>query len=389
MEDAKRSAETRLGDDLDSARVVRSGKERYGGLYGFFQQERFVIELEVQGNGEVSKPAEASTPAEDATAAPTLESLLTETTDTVRVAGGEQDFARELELVLADAASGVSPASAVTERPRREMAKHTRSDTEPTTTLATRPTSTAPNRYLETAPQRPIEWRQTSLPQTLDEEAGIDEGDTYGALVDGLIGAGLRETYVPLPDGTDFGLLLARRLAELPTARRPMTASGEVVVIVGPVREAEHLALGIAALSSSSGSVSVASHRRLPASVGYPRAHTPQEAGALVFEQRLADSLSVVIVDIECRAEFIAHTVAGLHPGTIWAVVPAAWTSREVDELATGCGRIDALALYGLLTADRPAGLIGESWPIAFVDGWQASPLSLASRLLEAIAVSR
>jgi hypothetical protein len=95
----------------------------------------------------------------------------------------------------------------------------------------------------------------------------------------------------------------------------------------------------------------------------------------------------VVIVDATCRDEFVAQTVKGLHPATIWGVVPASWGRTEVEELATRTGRLDAIALCDLLAAERPASLIGEAWPIAYVDGWQASPLTLAARLLEAIGV--
>jgi hypothetical protein len=142
------------------------------------------------------------------------------------------------------------------------------------------------------------------------------------------------------------------------------------------------------ALSPEASAVVVATHRRVPASLRHPRAQTPEEAGALVFEQRLEGCASVVIVDASCRDEFVAQTVIGLHPATIWGVIPANSGRTEVEELATRTGRLDALALCDLLSAERPASLIGEKWPIAYVDGWRASPLTLATRLLEAIGVS-
>jgi hypothetical protein len=48
-------------------------------------------------------------------------------------------------------------------------------------------------------------------------------------------------------------------------------------------------------------------------------------------------------------------------------------------------GHLDALAIYGFVSTQRPAGLIGRAWPVAYVDGWEASPLSIAARLVEAI----
>jgi hypothetical protein len=48
-------------------------------------------------------------------------------------------------------------------------------------------------------------------------------------------------------------------------------------------------------------------------------------------------------------------------------------------------GRFAAIAIYGFLSTDRPAGLIGRGWPVAYLDGWEASPLSIAARLVEAV----
>jgi hypothetical protein len=367
MEEARRRAQDRLGADIESARVIRSGKERYGGVAGFFQQERFVIELELADTGEHETPMQA---------APTLESLLDATTDTVSLAAFDNEFERELELVIAGATAGDVTTATSPAAPSLPPRADRRGDA----SLVARPASskvstTAPNRYLDTAPPRPPEGPTPSwTPPT-------------GELVGRLAAAGLREEYLPQADDTNAGLQLARRLAELRHAPAPSLRRGEIIVIIGTVRETTDIASGVVAASPSTGTVIVASHRRLPASLSHPRAHTPQEAGALVFEQRLEGHLSVVIVDGECREEFITQTIAGLHPSTIWAVVPASSGPPEVAELATRCGRLDAIALYGLLTAERPAALIGEKWPIAFVDGWQASPLTLAARLLEAIGV--
>jgi hypothetical protein len=67
--------------------------------------------------------------------------------------------------------------------------------------------------------------------------------------------------------------------------------------------------------------------------------------------------------------------------------VPASWDEKRTRSLETLVGRFDALALHGLLSSDRPAGLIGRGWPIAYIDGWEANPLSIAARLVEALSV--
>jgi hypothetical protein len=381
MEEARRRAHDRLGDDIESARIVRSGKERYGGLYGFFQQQRFVIEMEMAATGTTRTPTAAADPAAaDPTAAdPTpasLESLLDETTDTVALGSFANDFERELELVIADATAGVATTAGGpggSPSPRRSRA----ASTEPGTAPA--PSGTAPsgpNHYLDTTSRRRSDTAPPLSAPPMDDRFAR------------LLAAGVREEYLPDPDGTDLGLLLARGLAGIPLAVAPRLQAGEVVVIVGALPEASDIASRLTALSSSASAVIVATHRRVPASLRHPRAQTPEEAGALVFERRLEGCLSIVIVDVSCRAEFVAKTITGLHPAAIWGVIPASWGQAEVEELAMKTGRLDALALCGVLAAERPGSLIGEQWPIAYVDGWRASPLSVAARLLEAIGVS-
>jgi hypothetical protein len=107
----------------------------------------------------------------------------------------------------------------------------------------------------------------------------------------------------------------------------------------------------------------------------------------MVLERRLSGHVSVVVLDSLCRAGFVPRTVAGLRPDTTWAVVPASWDEKRTRSLETLVGRFDALALHGLLSSDRPAGLIGRGWPIAYIDGWEANPLSIAARLVEALSV--
>lgn len=45
MEAARLKARERLGADVTELNVLRHGRELYGGIFGFFQRERYVIEL--------------------------------------------------------------------------------------------------------------------------------------------------------------------------------------------------------------------------------------------------------------------------------------------------------------------------------------------------------
>jgi hypothetical protein len=371
MEEARRRAHDRLGADIESARVVRSGKERYGGLYGFFQQQRFVIEMEVANSETTRKPISEAT----AMASTSLESLLDETTDTVALGSFDNDFERELELVIADATAGATTTVGPDRASLLPRVSEPASSESGATPAPSRTAPTGPNRYLDTTARRRSD--AASSPSTPPMEARFAR----------LLAAGLREEYLPDPEGTDVGLLLARGLGGVAIAPPPHLSPGEVVVIVGALLEASEIASKVTALSPSASAVIVVSHRRVPASLRHSRAQTPEEAGALVFERRLEGCLSVVIVDASCRDEFVARTVRGLHPATIWGVIPATWDRAEVEALAARTGRLDAIALCSLLLAERPASLIGEMWPIAYVDGWRASPLTLAARLLEATGV--
>jgi hypothetical protein len=366
MEEARRRAHDQLGADMESARVVRSGKERYGGLYGFFQQQRFVIEMEVAVAPATRKQTVTST---------SFESLLDETTDTVALSDFDNELERELELVIADATTGATSSALAHGRSSLPAHEHGLESTDFGAKPAPSTSPAGPNRYLDTTPPR--NSAGPPAPSTPPPDRTLAR----------LVAAGLRAEYLPEPDGSDPGVLLAQRLASIPTVAPPALGAGEVVVIVGAVVEASEIASRLAALSPSPSAVIVASHRRVPASLGHARANSPEEAGTLVFAQRLEGGLSVVIVDVGCRDEFVAHAVKGLHPATIWGVVPASSSDDEVDELAARTGRLDAIALFNLLVAERPATLIGEKWPIAYVDGWRASPLTLAARLLEAVGV--
>ena len=121
----------------------------------------------------------------------------------------------------------------------------------------------------------------------------------------------------------------------------------------------------------------VVSHRRLNASLVTPRARTPLEAGRWcsrgAWRGRSASSCSTRSA-AGLRAAHRRGTAAGRHLGS-GAGRLGRQRARSLEALV---GHLDALALHGLLSTDRPAGLIGRSWPVAYIDGWEADPLSIA-----------
>ena len=436
MEAARLRARERLGTDVAELTVVRHGRELYGGLFGFFQRERFVIELEdpqvapsqkafsqalaqqtalsqkafpqalaqqtalsqkafpqslapetappstapsqaappwtappwtapsqaasfealpVQASASQASASQAAASQETASRKAVvpgrLAALLESTTDTVGVS-----FDRELQGVLEDAEAVVSDAAGTTRLTAAAV---------------------VPRGDLRSTPAEP-----EPVPSALS----FGVGEATGALFsDRLAAAGLAEEYLPDPLFSQPALALPLRLGVLPPPRPVLSRAGDVLVLVGDVDESLKIAQEVARRIDEDETVLVVSHRRLPRSLAHARARSPIEAGAMVLERRLAGLVSIVVLDSGCRDGFVPTTVAGIRPEMTWGVVPASWDEKRARGLEALVGHLDALALYGLVSTDRPAGLVGRAWPVAYVDGWEASPLSIAARLVEAV----
>ncbi|MGA3214629.1 MAG: hypothetical protein ABSD97_02930 [Acidimicrobiales bacterium] len=389
MEAARLKARERLGADVTELNVLRHGRELYGGIFGFFQRERYVIELgdpaqaratapvapqagpfeEGGFQAALSKalspavgtvfempPAEALSPGELASgeiAVPDrLAGLLESTEDTVGVC-----FDRELKGVIEDAEAVVSDAAGSSRM--------------------------APEAVVPSSGAWPVPTK-TRPPAPLAFSFGICEAGRT-SLSERLSAAGLAEEYLPDPLFSEPALALPLRLGTIPAPGPVLRRAGDVLVLVGDVGESLALAQQLARRIDEDEAVLVVSHRRLSSSLAHSRARSPLEAGTLVLERRLNASRSVVVLDSSCRPGFVPRAVAGIRPEAIWGVVPASFDERRARGLEALVGHLDALALYGLASSERPAGLIGRSWPISYLDGWEASPLSIAARLVEAI----
>jgi len=366
MEAARQRARDQLGADLSGLTVLRHGRELSGGIFGFFQRERFVIEFaEPASDGPRPRrspsPAPSPCPLEAAAAAPLpdrLSALLDSTTDTVGVC-----FDSELQGILDDAEAVVSDAAGgagiyVTTPTERYL-----------------PPSTMP-------PPAPPAPAPAPGPAVVSFSPPGMPGESFR---EQLAAAGLAEAYLPDPLFSAPALALPLRLGTIEAPAPVLRREGEVLLLVGEVDESLAVAEQLAGKLDSDYDVLVVSHRRLPPMLERPRARTPLEAGTMVLERRLQGLTSLVVLDAASRAGFAPGIVAGLRPEAIWAVVPASWDERRARGLEAQLGRIDALVLYGLLATERPAGLIGRGWPVAYIDGWEATPLSVAARLVEAV----
>ena len=365
MEAARLRALEHLGTDVSELTVLRHGRELSGGLFGFFQRERFVIEVEdalpaaarpstAGARAPLAQPAPRQAVAPQAIPVPDrLAALLEATTDTVGVS-----FDRELKGVIEDAEAVVSDAA--------ETSNLISASVLPATGPWSPPADTAEE------------------PRTIT--LGVSEASSV-SLRERLAAAGLAEDYLPDPFFSQPALALPLRLGTLPAPSPVPSRPGDVLVVVGDVHESVKIAEQVARRIDEEEAVIVVSHRRLCPAPAHLRARSPLEAGTMVLNRRLAGLVSVVVLDSLCREGFVPSTVAGLRPDATWAVVPASWDERRTRRLEALVGRIDAVAIHGFLATDRPAGLIGRNWPVAYLDGWEANPLSIAARLVEAVKV--
>lgn len=366
MEAARQRARDHLGSELSELNVLRHGRELTGGIFGFFQRERFVIELaEPTSSGPRRRRAPEAPPLSQATGESLLpdrlSALLESTTDTVGVC-----FDRELQGILHDAEAVVSDAAGIY-------------TTVPTNTYpppaSARQTPAPVSAPVSGSPALPVSAAVSFAP------AGMS-GPTFR---ERLADAGLAEQYLPDPLFSAPALALPLRLGTIAPVRPVLCNAGEVLLLVGDVDESLAVAGQLARKLDSDQDVLVVSHRRLSPSLEHPRARTPLEAGTMVLERRLQGLTSLVVLDSASRSGFGPRILAALRPEAVWAVVPASWDERRTRSLESLIGRFDALVLYDLLASGRPAGLIGRGWPIAYIDGWEATPLSIAARLVEAV----
>lgn len=376
MDEARRRAQKQLGSDLDTTKIVRHGKEFYGGLYGFFQRQRFVIDVEI--------------PESFATPPGRLEHLLDQNQDTVRVAALNQELAtgnqitnefdRELENVMADAQAAFATSAIPSLEAMPSLHRHDDGQSHDPQTDHPWPDDPHADR-----PQADVSTDKTS-PAADAPPATTERGDPLSVR---LARGGLKSEYLPDPESTQSAVALALRLDTIISAPIMPTHPGDVLILVGTLSEAARVAASIASSLDEEESVLVVSHRRLPASSSHTRARTPYEAGTLIVERRLEGVPSVVLLDQECRHDFVAKVVAAIRPEAICGVLPASWHKDQVLALEADVGHLDALALYDLLGTDCPAQLVGADWPLAYIDGWQATQLSIAARLIEAVEARR
>ncbi|HUZ21468.1 MAG TPA: hypothetical protein VMU75_12930 [Acidimicrobiales bacterium] len=106
-------------------------------------------------------------------------------------------------------------------------------------------------------------------------------------------------------------------------------------------------------------------------------------AASAVAERRSAGMATVIAYELTSDATTAALLVAVTHPDATWAALPASLEPSALSQIDRVAHGIDALALYDLDDADRPACLLGAATPVALLDWREATPLTWAARLAE------
>ncbi|MCU1492025.1 MAG: hypothetical protein JWM85_3430 [Acidimicrobiaceae bacterium] len=389
-----------LGPD---AIMVRAGKERSGGLFGFFEREIFVIEAEPPDPKGASSPGadvatrfgEPSVPdgreTHEGGSETALRRLVEGTADVVSLVG-RSGWAAPPEQAQDPSALPSSDALAVgftsiLEEAEAALAGKARSGADFREPLDAS-TEQVPARYTPAVSATPAPVPTGIIP-------GISPAADNAVSVarSRLSRLGLPAPLQPALDAPSLpyslGPALALSLEALPPAPEVPALADAVVVTTGPRGAALELAKALACrlgLGDEALLVLGAGPAARQSSGGPRRYASALKLATAVAERRIAGRSSVVVVELPDDLSDLVQlhdAVAATRPEQVWASVPANTSVAQLARLAEHAGGLEALALADLDDAERPAELLTCDIPVAFLDGRPASALLWAARLLE------
>lgn len=386
-EQARTKARAALGDDV---LIVRAGRQRSGGVLGFFEHEVYILEVDPgpEAPPDVAQIApltpprgaasgEAATPLARLPKAPAARHELPVPLDRGpagpldRLVDGVEDA---LEL------SGAHPAA---EPPLASRAFSELLEEAEATVAAARSTAD-PDASLpsdDVAVQASPAMRPARVPERQPSSPEQQMRQLLGEL-------GLPDAFLPTQGPIDTGLV--DRLRRLPVPPPLPDAPDSVVLVAGPPDHLSPLVLSLARQLGvgPEGVVAVlARPRGLPdAAIA---AGSAREAAALVAERRIARRPTVVAVG--CRPNgplprLLGQVAAALRPDAGWAVLPARTDPEQLGDLVEAMRGLDACCLVELDRAPRPAALLASGCPVAALDWRIATPLMWAARLIDRCA---
>lgn len=435
-EEARRKAAEALGNDVV---IVRAGRERSGGLLGFFEHEVFVLEIDAEASspapataGEQQRSTRRRPPAGDRLdalaedvqddldipslgsrrAAPTrrfcAEDLPPPAGDAARApllpeaapAAPLASISREFSEVLEEAEATVAAARAGGDDDLlTALSSATVDGVLPPARCEPPPAPTGPPRPVALAGPEAAEDGHTAALETVrrrgrgrghaDVELDGGEQASHSPVAGLLRDLGLPDRLLPeLGEPADLGLLA--KLRQLPPAPPLPDEPDAVVLVAGSAQHLGSLSLSLARrLGIGAEAVIAVSTRpqRLLASAAYVA--SARDAAAEVADRRIARRPSVVAVDARVAGPLprvIAEVTSAVRPDACWAVVPARTDLDQLHALAEALRGIDALCLVELDEAERPAAALAGGYPVAALDRRAATPLMWAARLLDRCA---
>ncbi len=380
LEEARKNVVSATGKDVDELEVKRHGRELYGGLFGFFQKTRYVIEVSpYEEKSRISNPLNAYSAPGNAVVDgghtlqpknPNLKSLdqMAETTsDSVEV-----NFDHELQMVLQDANILVKNSN----YDKGEYAMAPIADTVDKFNdyglyRNTEHTFT-PAAVLTEENLSPVQKEiAVSLNPLLRETAPLSRDTLYELLrLDSL--------------NDKFGTEVTSLLAKLKTPP-PLPIKGSF--ILGIIGEMELALKSYEIFRASYGEnvdLVVMSDRTAAKNSVALRAKSAHELGEIVMEKRLAQQKTVVVFDQKSYLDTLQKSIMVSVPDPLWAAVDSSTDQNQINALDLCVNGIDALMLYDIALADNPLRFLDGKWPVAFVDGWTASRAAVLTKLLEA-----
>ncbi len=374
LEEARKNVVVATGKDIDALEVKRHGRELYGGVLGFFQKTRYVIEVLPYPERSQSAQSDHSTfphgnisvkrdhaPRHGEEQIRSLDQIAEQTPDSLDV-----NFDRELQMVLQDASILVN--NQHHNKGEYEMAPNV--DT--LEHLKDYGIYRNPDEYLES----------TIVKENLDH----GKKETYGGLK-------VSETFSSLNTLSEllqtdllsekFGQELLSCLAKMKT---PAPLPSKTSFILGIIGDVELALKSYETLSASYGNDIdlVIMSDRVNAKISYPKIKSPHDLGEIVMEKRLGQQKTVVIFDQKSYLDTLQKSIMVSVPNPLWAAVSSSVDQNQINALDLCVNGIDALMLYDIAISDNPLRFLSEKWPIAFVDGWRASKAAVLAKLLEA-----
>lgn len=382
LDEARKHIIHTTGRDIDELEVKRHGRELYGGLFGFFQKERYVIEvapyvekksstaggssltaftLKTRGDKQKERKVNATKPAGN------LDSLAEGTEDWLDV-----NFDRELQLVLSNAGSLLgsnnSEQASVNTATRQFPNERYQSAFGGTDEYNTPATSEhgGQNIGIYEAPLR----AETSKAPTKQETIKAIPGHLYDFIDIDRLNTAFSQDVLNLLDAV-------KAPADFPKKQSFLLG------LIGDLELAVRAFTTIDEYYQGETDLIIMSDRVISRNTTTLKVKTPQELGEVIIEQRLAQKKTVVIFDQKSHLDNLQKSIMVAVPDALWAAVSADYDINQVNALDLCTNGIDALIIYGLASANNPLAFFGQRWPLAYVDGWRASKAAILAKLME------